>query len=638
MSSRKPTMSKRGVTGLRIRRGSARRNTQPSAEPAPNPRATASSSTARPVKVTRGRPVARPRRAPSKKSEEDIRSARSTVRVTTTTRSTDKYSKYQNPLNIDKRVEARESIVLQGNQVEHLDDIVEVYSHFPAVISTSQTGAGKTYVSAFVYQEFDFNGILVVGPLSSRPEWVKVFERYGINGSFITFETLRGIKGKTLNHPYLTRHANRLGDTYEVTDYFDHLIRNKLLLVVDEAHAITNDSLQTRATSEMTSYLVNSVYDSAHFTEEERQSRLIVLSATYFERPENSIMALRTVGILKSENLYRKNPITGRNTFLGLNEIADRAGRLDAATTQQIMAEYPVTQIDRDSAARLAFELYTRVVSPMIQLTMLYIPSEEDAQYEHPIVNKHFILEGTDRANYLRALEQLERNDPDDGSEGSEEDDGNAFRYRRSNAGFAKIARPLHDIESAKVNAVIEDVKRVLETYPTSKAIVLQYNLDNLQRIYEALQEYNPQIMTGSTTGHRRMEIMDRFQEDSNEYRVIVSQIAVGGQSISLHDTHGGRPRFMWVTPRHSVKMSVQAAGRVNRRGVRSPSLVIFTFGNPDIEERRILASAEVKSEVMRQTYEETKREDIVLPSDYPTFRQGEESEYEDIFEDYLQR
>ncbi|MEN3940695.1 hypothetical protein WJU23_05320 [Prosthecobacter sp. SYSU 5D2] len=84
----------------------------------------------------------------------------------------------------------------------------------------------------------------------------------------------------------------------------------------------------------------------------------------------------------------------------------------------------------------------------------------------------------------------------------------------------------------------------------------------------------------------RRQYWEKEFQ--ANRQHVLVSNIAAGGASVSLHDIHGERPRVSYIFPTDHVVKFEQATGRVDRVGGKSLSRQYIPHVAGSISERMV--------------------------------------------------
>lgn len=81
-----------------------------------------------------------------------------------------------------------------------------------------------------------------------------------------------------------------------------------------------------------------------------------------------------------------------------------------------------------------------------------------------------------------------------------------------------------------------------------------------------------------------RARVIEEFQRDATH--CLVLQTGAGGVGISLHDTHGVRPRHSIISPPENARDLIQAMGRNRRVGQKSPAFrTIITLAG-SVEER----------------------------------------------------
>lgn len=71
-----------------------------------------------------------------------------------------------------------------------------------------------------------------------------------------------------------------------------------------------------------------------------------------------------------------------------------------------------------------------------------------------------------------------------------------------------------------------------------------------------------------------------------NQTRVCLCQIDAGSDSIDLHDVHGGHPRHMIVFPTYKAVTLIQALGRGDRFGAKTPLVRRIIYSAGGIEEK----------------------------------------------------
>lgn len=119
--------------------------------------------------------------------------------------------------------------------------------------------------------------------------------------------------------------------------------------------------------------------------------------------------------------------------------------------------------------------------------------------------------------------------------------------------------------ELAKVPAII-DLARDLVASGLSVPIFLNFH-DSLDEVAKSLK---CDRIDGRVPEHRRQTSIVEFQAD--KIHTLALQTAAGGVGISLHDTHGIRPRHSIISPGENARDLIQVLGRNRRDGQKSPA------------------------------------------------------------------
>lgn len=121
-------------------------------------------------------------------------------------------------------------------------------------------------------------------------------------------------------------------------------------------------------------------------------------------------------------------------------------------------------------------------------------------------------------------------------------------------------------LELVKVDILVELACEYLDNHC---AVVIFVNfIDTVKAIRKKI---NANSITGDTSCDRRNKIIKLFQSD--KINCIVTTAATGGQSISLHDTHGNVRRVSLISPSFSSLELIQCLGRIYRSGTKTPVL-----------------------------------------------------------------
>lgn len=143
---------------------------------------------------------------------------------------------------------------------------------------------------------------------------------------------------------------------------------------------------------------------------------------------------------------------------------------------------------------------------------------------------------------------------------------------------IVKILRARQECELLK----IKDISTMaMDAVEEGHNVVVFLNFSESLRDLSAL--IGCDYIDGSTPPTRRNELIDAFQRD--EINILVINAATGGTGISLHDTHGNRPRLSLISPSFNAKEFAQVIGRIHRNGAKSDALQRVLLSHGSIEE-----------------------------------------------------
>lgn len=172
------------------------------------------------------------------------------------------------------------------------------------------------------------------------------------------------------------------------------------------------------------------------------------------------------------------------------------------------------------------------------------------------------------KALYAEMAQQLEALR----QQGIDDDSDNALTVR---------LRARQRVELLKVPEIVDRVPSLLRE-GLSVAIFVNFDASA-----EALREkLSPLCGVSMLTGKyvkERQRFIDDFQSDKN--RVVISNVAVGGNLVSLHDLHGNHPRHSIISPSDNAKEVVQLFGRIDRAGGQTPTWQDVLFAAGTVEE-----------------------------------------------------
>ena len=150
---------------------------------------------------------------------------------------------------------------------------------------------------------------------------------------------------------------------------------------------------------------------------------------------------------------------------------------------------------------------------------------------------------------------------------------------------LAAITKARRHAELLKVPAMIEMTENA---YDEGKSVVLFVNYtDTIEALRERLTHLYGEKLIGFIYGGQsqvqKRADMDAFQRDDK--RIIVANLAAGGQSINLHDLNGDFPRESIINPSFSAINVMQSCWRTDRAYAKTPTIARFAYAARTIEE-----------------------------------------------------
>ncbi len=135
-------------------------------------------------------------------------------------------------------------------------------------------------------------------------------------------------------------------------------------------------------------------------------------------------------------------------------------------------------------------------------------------------------------------------------------------------------------IEELKI-PIIKELAKDSRKSGLSVVIFVNFN-DTIEKLSKELK--TDCTVYGNQTMNQRNSNIDRFQ--SNKEKLIICNIRAGGESINLHDIHGGHQRISIINPSWSSIDLKQALGRIHRAEAKTPALQRLVFCSHTVEER----------------------------------------------------
>lgn len=482
-------------------------------------------------------------------------------------------------------------IVLRPHQREHCDRIRLMLQRAHFYIDTSPLGSGKTITTCKMAKDYGVP-MLIICPKSTANVWTETSKKYGITIiDVITYQSLSSQQNRQPKHGYLTRVDDKESRTtrFHPTSKWIDLVRTGVFLVFDEIQAIKNLNATYYAASGMINPIL--VYGGV--------SRFIMLSGTPNDEEQHSINLMRLLGFIRARSLHLTNAKTGEFRLEGAEELLAICRRIDPQQTEKTQQEFVLS---KTNVKHFCYRLFISVIKKHYISAMP--PPTMVSQID--IKNGFFKLENSE--SLRKGIRQLKVAAAFD----EEEED-----YVSTEADFGQITRALTAIEDAKLPIMIRLATQRLEENPKAKVVLFVNYTSSIRTLMNVLIRFKPMEFTGQTSLTNRGKILEQFNTDDN-YRLIVANIKVGGVGVSMHDTQGDRPRYVYIIPNYSPISLHQASRRTHRDGSLTDSYVRFVYGRDGGSlEKSILDSLSRKGKTMREVIDDRATEGIKFPGEY---------------------
>ncbi len=502
----------------------------------------------------------------------------------------------------DSDTTGAEDITLEPDQVTHFERIADILQEKYVFVDTSDTGTGKTYTTSSISLYYGLP-LLVVCPKGLKSSWTSM-KRFGVEIELIiTYDSLASVRGRQPKHGLLKRTESREKNgvpSFVATDKLHDLLKDGILLVLDECHNIKNLVGRHAACTAVSLAVQMS-----------KNSRIACLSATPLDQAKHVINLLTFIGYLgKDVYIPSDNGLVEINPH-ALKPLLRICNEIDSAATCAIKSA-------ERTPVQLCMELTTQVLKRSIFSSMPPFYSEE---YTKDVANGYYNMKPGDAALLSKAIRKLVQ------ATGYQEEEG-IVRMGKFNTAITKA---LVAIENATAEIYIRVASYILDTVPGSKVVIQLHYTSTITTIQDALRNKGysidgyPDVLTGDTPEKIRDDVIYDFNNNPRS-RIVIAQIKVGGVGISLHDMVGDSPRFMLLSSSYSIITMCQASGRTYRRGIKSHTVVRVVYGNCGGPKVQSILNALVKKRMVLEGIRasETGNSKVLFPDQYPDLNEDE--------------
>lgn len=459
--------------------------------------------------------------------------------------------------------ETTEDGVVYRGQVNHINALLKVFRKSPIAVDTSETGTGKTLSWCVIARRFNVP-MFVVCPKSAINVWETFSDLCGVDCITITYESL---SGKALKHGLLT--YDRTDNKYYPTDRLLDLVDDGVMIIFDEVHKIKNDTNRSKCAHTVIQSVIN---DNPKW-----KTWCGLLSATAIDKPDTVLMLYRSMGFWSNTPLTKHVPGRPRN-YDGFLEIINNLSRIfapgevDFSEADNLMDN----KATKEELSGYLFELWRDSISKKMISEMVQSPTEFTIEF----ANGYYEIKDPDELKEIKmAIDEVA--------------DAVGFNARTGetkvdNQNLGALTKAEQHLHAAYVPMAIRVIRKILKTVPGAKVIFFtRFIGEFMDPVVEHLEEKGFTVLTlhGKMNDQDRIDTIDEFNGD-NDSNILIASLQLGGTSISIHDTIGGRPRYSFVIPNYRYTDTVQCMGRTKRRGIQSNGYwrLIFPYlGSADV-------------------------------------------------------
>lgn len=506
-----------------------------------------------------------------------------------------------------------QKIVPESHQLDHNKRLLEILSKTYGYVDVSMMRLGKTFSSSYIAQLIGFAAIYVVCPTTVKTVWEGMKTKYGLPiANIITYESLRSTRGHTPKHGLLERrdYQDEKGEwhvEFEASAMLKHVCADPrgAFFIFDESQRIKNKNDQWYAAMAITSHIITTG----------GMSRFAFLSGTPIDKEEHAIHMMQIMSIIRAKKLFIYHKDIGELQLIGAQELVNYCKELDPQKTAETLARYPFTQ---KTVHQTCYRLFLAVVYPNISSEMSPRLEEAGEAVKVDSVNYYANMPEAEAEAYAAAVDDLGR--------AARYNESTGTRDVRGDSNFGAITTALKMINMTGAAIFIRKAIELLEAYPTSKVVIAtifsgekpgeEGAFDYWEKY---LRQYGVLKVNGKVTGDKRTAAIARFNNRDLSCRVMLCNMKLLSQGISLEDVDGDRQRFALVEPNYYVSDMHQFKFRFDRGpSTKSKTKMMIMYGKCAKKLVGILNALVRKSDIMKDTLVKQVEAGVMFPGDYP--------------------
>jgi SNF2 family DNA or RNA helicase len=489
---------------------------------------------------------------------------------------------------------------LKEEQIPHVQRLISILEDNFCAFDMSMMGAGKTYTATALAKHFEFDKVIIICPASIVSKWT-LMKKYGLKiHSVISYESLRSIRGKDPAHRLLFRYDDGKHVHFEPSPELERMTEKGLFVVFDEAQRVKNKNASWHACKTIAETILMSG----------GMSRFLLLSGTPIDKQEQAMNMMKMMGFIRSEKLYVHNLAQNTLNLYGAEELIDFCRRINGRKVDEILSEEPFTARNIES---ICYKLFQKIIKPNITSSMP-APKNENVHidlknaeysiqnYEDEQAIRRAVTEVNDTFTKFNKNERFDTNviNPNENSKAKAVKEKRREMIQRL---IEKIIFNMRVIENAKMSIFIKLAKKKLEENPNYKVCLFVNYTSSIKILQRGLKEYDPLVLDGKVPKEDRQEILNKFQEPTSRFRLLIGNVRVCSSGIDLDCKVGFFPRFVYTNANLNILDLQQLPSRFLRLDTIQSTVFRFVYVK-NYPEIGLLGNLKKKSKVMKQTTE----------------------------------
>ena len=464
-----------------------------------------------------------------------------------------------------KEMESKLKAKLLSHQHDDFNRMVHILLNYDnnSALDTSDAGLGKTYIGCAVILYLDLCGVIVC-MATLKAKWKDVANKFGILNKIrlvTSYQSLRSVKSKTsepkvLKHGFLLRTDITLDDKKQ-TKVVTFTSTEKTLKLIEEGCVFIFDEIQNIKDPKSDQF--NAAYELIKKIPLKSKSKVLLLSRTPIDKFFFAESLLKMLGVLKGEMFYYISAYGGGSTYKTIEweDMIKLARSKDEKVVNEIFRSvYLRAAVDYRKAAwflyRDIFRCYLTGEMPKIENNVT--TDVANGFYTFPLdIQKKITVELVEIASCLHFQKDLK--------------DKNTI----DTAGLAMAMPHMNNVQRLKKDKFFELAIKDLKDDPECKVVLFISFKDVMHTLENRFVDagYKVMILNGETPESQRQPLIDTFNEEDNEYRILITNTQVGGVGIDLDDIYGYKPRVFYFMLEFSANNLIQGIKRGKRANTK---------------------------------------------------------------------